>query len=104
MENEIVSDQSTHLDQLHALGFKDTEDYDQHQAVMAASKTLAKCQIATGYEVYAGYVQLKDNHIRIGFKTPINATQAEKDAAFLAALSEVATLNYLCIGSSCCED
>lgn len=90
----------TRQELLEALGFTSSEQYIEHQRVMAQSKELAKNQLATAFTVYSGFVQIDGVRCQVDFQTRINASQAEKDSAFVNALSQVATLNYLEIGSS----
>lgn len=49
-------------------------------------------------ETFAGYLEHDGCRIDIGFEVPVGSTQEEKDLAFLAALAQIATVNYLAIG------
>ncbi|MFP3637548.1 hypothetical protein [Paraburkholderia sp. SIMBA_054] len=49
---------------------------------------------------FAGYVSFKGARIDVQFKAPAAATDAEMDAAFVAALQQQADLDYLVIGES----
>lgn len=90
----------TRQELLTALGFDSPEQYNEHQRVLGESRELAKKQLATAFTVYSGFVQIDGSRCQVDFETPINASQAEKDSAFVNALSQVASLNYLEIGST----
>lgn len=92
---------TTRFEALQALGFSSEDEYNQHQNTMRRSKEMVATQLAAVYEVYTGRVEVEGNVVRVDFQAPLNATQAEKDSAFLTALAQVATLDYLCIGSFC---
>lgn len=47
---------------------------------------------------YAGFIRLNDVHIQLDFTAPVGATQDQRDAAFLKALAEHASLDYLAVG------
>lgn len=51
-------------------------------------------------DTYSGHITLDGAHTRVDFQTPSNATQVELDAAFLAALAQIATIDYIKIGTS----
>ena len=55
---------------------------------------------ATGtVETFEGYLDFDGMRIQVGFQTNVGASAAEKDAAFMAALAQQATVNYLSIGT-----
>lgn len=76
------------------------EQYIERQRVMAQSKDLAQMQLSTAYEVFSGFVNIDGVRCQVDFQTQLNASQAEKDSAFVAALSQVAKLDYLSIGTT----
>lgn len=53
----------------------------------------------TGDEFYEGFVVCNGVRIQVSFRLASNATDAEKDAAFVAALAEEVQLGYLSVGS-----
>jgi hypothetical protein len=53
---------------------------------------------ASEVEVFAGYLDYDGASIEVEFAAPVNATAAEKDAAFMAALAQRATIEYLPAG------
>lgn len=48
---------------------------------------------------HAGHIQIGSEAVSVEFCAPITASVAEKDAAFMAALAQVADINYLSIGT-----
>lgn len=51
-----------------------------------------------GQQCYAGYVRLGAEQVQVDFAVPLGASAQDMDSAFLAALSQVAELDYLLIG------
>lgn len=51
-------------------------------------------------DIFTGHITLQGIRVQVDFETPANATRTETDAAFLAALSKVATIDYLVIGTT----
>ncbi len=49
---------------------------------------------------YAGYIQLNGTRIELGFEAPVGASREQLDAAFLVALAEHATYDYLAVGEA----
>lgn len=54
---------------------------------------------ARGIEVMSGYLKINGQHFQIDFQVPIGATDAERDAAFMAALEGKGEIDYLSIGA-----
>ena len=50
-------------------------------------------------EAFAGHLAFDGVRIDVGFQAPCDATQAEKDAAFMGALAQHAEIDYLAVGS-----
>lgn len=50
---------------------------------------------------YAGYIQLDGKRIDVSFEAATDASEEQLDAAFLSALAQHATFDYLAIGD--CE-
>lgn len=51
-------------------------------------------------EVFSGYIVLEGNRVQVDFQTQLNATPAEQDASFLAALAQKAEIDYLSLGTT----
>lgn len=49
-------------------------------------------------EVYQGYLALGSEQVRVEFQAPKDASVQEKDAAFMAALAQIATIDYIAVG------
>lgn len=49
---------------------------------------------------YSGFVDLDGTCCQVEFKTGVNATQIEKDAAFFAELAQISTVDYLKLGTT----
>lgn len=52
----------------------------------------------SGVEAFAGYLDCDGASIEVEFMAPVGATTAQKDAAFMAALAQRATVEYLPAG------
>lgn len=50
-------------------------------------------------ECFEGFVIIGSQKVQVSFEAPENSSSQEKDAAFVAALSKIATLDYLSVGS-----
>lgn len=48
---------------------------------------------------HAGQIQIGSETVEVEFCAPVAASVAEKDAAFMAALAQIADINYLSIGT-----
>lgn len=49
-------------------------------------------------EHFTGYLNVQGTRVAVDFEVPIGATDAAKDAAFLAALAQEVDLSYLSLG------
>ena len=54
--------------------------------------------VEAGTEVFTGYFGYEGTLINTEFEVPKGASDNEKDAAYLAALSQIADVNYLAMG------
>lgn len=67
-------------------------------AQLAPSEPDNPATSSTQREVFTGYVTLDGHRIQVDFDVPVGADVQTKDAAFLAALGQVAELDYLSMG------
>lgn len=51
-------------------------------------------------QVFRGYFGYQGTQLDVEFQAAVDATDAEKDAAFVAALAQMADLNYVSVGHS----
>lgn len=58
----------------------------------------AEAEAAGTLEVHQGYFGYEGTTLQVEFETPVGASTAEKDAAFLCALAQQADVEYLVIG------
>lgn len=51
-------------------------------------------------EFFSGFLQVGCERVGVDFQCPINSTFEQREAAFMAALAQKATIDYLSIGTS----
>ncbi|ART61458.1 hypothetical protein CBP36_21050 (plasmid) [Acidovorax carolinensis] len=49
---------------------------------------------------FAGYCEVDGARVEVEFEVPVGASQEQIDAAFLGALAQKATIDYLAIGEA----
>lgn len=80
---------------------------DWHEAITGSGifsrkddmTTTAPPAEAAPMKVYSGYINLDGAFRQVDFQAPAGASTQERDACFVAALAQVAEINYVEIGS-----
>lgn len=67
-------------------------------AQLAPSEPDNPATSSTQREVFTGYVTIDGHRTQVDFDVPVGADMQTKDAAFLAALGQIAELDYLSMG------
>ena len=70
------------------------------QSLSAPAGDPENVPVPAAQAIYAGFLNIKGSSIHVDFEAPINATKAETDSAFLDALAQQVTFDYLAVGDS----